>query len=80
MLSGSHEGIPGVDDEQEQKMQEWGLGGIAERSRRMSFQSGRKGLVGKRIDWHSREICICQDIFLRCNHFRFLKKGLLRAL
>jgi hypothetical protein len=75
-----HTGFPGVVDEQEQNMQEWGLGGISERSRRMSFPSGRTGLVGQRIDWHSCEICICQDIFLRCNHFRFLKKGLLRAL
>jgi hypothetical protein len=46
MLSGAHEGFPGVVGEQEQKMQERGLGGIAERARRMSFPSGRTSLVG----------------------------------
>jgi hypothetical protein len=46
MLSGTHVGFPGVVSEQEQKMQERGFGGIAERARRMSFPSGRTGLVG----------------------------------
>jgi hypothetical protein len=46
ILSGAHEGFPGVIGEQGLKMQERGLGGIAERSRRMSFPSGRTGLVG----------------------------------
>jgi hypothetical protein len=45
MLSGAHEGFPGVVSEQELRLQERGLGGIAERSRRMSFPSGRTGLV-----------------------------------
>ena len=46
MLSGAHEGFPGVVCEQEQKMQERGFVGISERARRMSFPSGRVGLVG----------------------------------
>jgi hypothetical protein len=46
MLSGAHIGFPGVVGEQEQKMQERGFGGIAERARRMSFPSGRTSLVG----------------------------------
>ena len=45
MLSGAH-GFPGVFGDQEQKMHERGLGGIAERARRMSFSSGRTSLVG----------------------------------
>lgn len=45
LLSGAHEGFPGVVGEQGQKMQGRGLGGIAERARRMSFPSGRTGLV-----------------------------------
>ena len=45
-LSGAHEGFPRIFGEQEQKMQERGLGGVAERARRMSFPSGRTGLVG----------------------------------
>lgn len=46
MLSGAHEGFPVVVCEQEQRMQERGLGGIAERARRMSFPSGRVALIG----------------------------------
>ena len=41
ILIGAHEGFPGVVGEQER-----GLGGLAERTRRMSFPSGRTGLVG----------------------------------
>jgi hypothetical protein len=44
-LSGAHEGFPRIFGEQDQKMQERGLG-VAERARRMSFPSGRTGLVG----------------------------------
>lgn len=45
LLSGAHEEFPSVVV-QGQKMHERGLGGITERSRRMSFPSGRTGLVG----------------------------------
>jgi hypothetical protein len=45
-LPRAHEEFPSIFGEQEQKMQERGLRGVAERARRMSFPSGRTGLVG----------------------------------
>jgi len=48
ILSGAYEGFSGVVSEQEQKMQERGLEGIADRHRRMSFPSGRIGAYGPR--------------------------------
>jgi len=45
MLSGTREGFPGVVGKLEQDMQQRGLGGVAERARRMSFPSGRAGLI-----------------------------------
>jgi hypothetical protein len=47
MLSGTHEAFPGVVGKQGQEMQQRGLGGVAERARRMSFPSGRAGLIGR---------------------------------
>jgi hypothetical protein len=44
-LSDAHKGFPGIFGEQDQKMQERGLG-VAECARQMSFPSGRTGLVG----------------------------------
>ena len=44
MLSGTRESFPGVVGEQE--IQQRGFGGVSERARRMSFPSGRAGLIG----------------------------------
>jgi hypothetical protein len=46
VLPGTHKGLPSIFGKQEQKMQERGLGGVAERTKRMSFLSGCTGLVG----------------------------------
>ena len=46
MLSGTREAFPGGIGVREQEMQHRGLGGLAERARRMSFPSGRAGLMG----------------------------------
>lgn len=44
LSSGTHEGFPGKQDQEMQ--QQRGLGGVSERARRMSFPSGRAGLIG----------------------------------
>jgi hypothetical protein len=46
MLPHAREEFPSIFGKQEEKMQERGLGGVAERAVRMSFPSGRTGLVG----------------------------------
>lgn len=46
MLTGTREAFPGIVGQREQEMQQRGLVGLAERTRRMSFPSGRGGLMG----------------------------------
>ena|SRR5258708_10437983 len=46
MLPRAHEEIPSIFGEQEQKMQERGLGGVAGRTRRMSFRADVRASLG----------------------------------